>query len=241
VAVLIVIGIGSLFGRGDRYEGKDISSRPTISVSGEGEEFMKPDIATVSFGVTQEAPVVGDAQDASAKKTNAILAALKTAGIADKDIKTVSYNIYPRYEYQKAVNSWDQSGKRTLAGYSVSQSFEVKIRVLTDAGKILSSLGELGATDVSGLSFGIDDEQKVIAAARAKAVADAKAKAERLAADLGVRLVGVIGFSEGGYYPPVRYAMMADSAMMSKEAAVPQMPAGENRITSNVTITYEIR
>jgi uncharacterized protein YggE len=243
ILALIIAVVALLFtwgnSRDSRYGIND--PRPSISVTGEGETFAQPDIATVTFGVSEDARVVGDAQTAASKKTNAILAALKQAGVADKDVKTTGYNIYPRYEYKKAGVEWGPVGSPTVVGYTVSQMFEVKIRVLTDAGKILSTLGELGATNISGLSFSVDNEEAFVAAARAKAVVDAKAKAEVLARDLGVKLVRITGFSEGGYYPQPRYSAMKLDMASASGAVAPEVPAGESTITSNVTITYEIR
>lgn len=223
------------------YAGIDAASRPTVNVSGMGEVVVKPDIATISYVVQEESMVVATAQNNAAKKSNDILAALKKQGVAEKDIKTSGYNIYPRYEYPRTTAIYD-SGKQVLAGYVVTQNFEVKVRKLEDAGTIVSSLGELGATGVSGLAFGIDEEEGVLAQARAKAVADAQKKAEVLARDLGVRLVRIVGFSEGGggYYPMARYDSMKVMAA-GAESITPELPTGENKITSNVTITYEIR
>lgn len=232
-----------------RYIGAGVSASNTISVSGEGEVFAVPDIATFSVGVTEEAGTVAEAQDAVNEQMDAIVSFLKGEGIEDRDIKTTGYNVYPRYEYPQTVCSGGYcppTGERNLVGFEVSQTLSVKVRDTESAGDILSGVGALGATDVSGLSFTIDDEDTLIAEAREKAIADAREKARQLAADLDVKLVRVVGFSENGGYPEPYYAraeMAYDSAAGMGGAATTKatLPTGENRIVSNVYVTYEIR
>jgi uncharacterized protein YggE len=215
----------------------------TITVSGKGEVTAKPDIATFSFTVSEESPVVSTAQDAMNDKMDKILDYVSKSGVEEKDVKTLSYNIYPRYEYQGA--NYYQSGKQILAAYVVSQTIQVKVRKLEDAGALLTGIGEFGATDVSGLSFSIDDDQAVQHEARDKAIADARTQAQALAKSLGVRLGDIVSFSESSYgYPmPIYYAKDAAYGMGGATEARNQasIPSGENLVTSNVSITYEIR
>lgn len=227
--------------------GKDIPPQTTISVSGEGKTTVIPDIATVSFSVITDAAVVSDAQENATKKMNAAIAAVRSFGVEEKDIKTTGYNISPRYEYSKVIVPCTQwgcpPGKQVLTGYEVSQNVSIKIRKIADAGKILSKLGETGVSDISGLTFSVDKEDAAKDDARGKAITDAKTKAEILAKQLGVSLVRIVNFSESGNYP-IYYAktMAADGLGGSPQSApIPDIPAGENTITSNVTITYEIR
>ncbi len=222
----------------------------TISVDGTGDAVAVPDIATFSFSVTETAKTVADAQTAATAKINAALAALRDAGIADKDISTESYNINPHYEYQSAVCpaagsivSYCPPGKSTLTGYEVSETISVKIRDLSKAGSIFTSIGSLGVQNVNGLSFSVDKPDSVQAEARAKAIAQARAKADQLAEQLGVRLGRIISFSEntgGGYPRPVMYAMGAKNQAMDSAAVAPEVPTGEQKVTSSVNITYEI-
>ncbi len=224
------------------YVGRDVAAVNTISVSGKGESYAAPDIATFSFTVQEEKMVVSDAQKVVDEKIASIISFLKKNGVEDKDIKTQGYNIYPRYEYPEIrclVYPCPQ-GKQTLAGYDVSQSVQVKIRTLADAGRIIGGVGGLGVTDVSGLTFSIDKEDAVLRAARQKAIDDAQTKAKELAHDLGVTLVRIVNFSESGNYPvPMMYAAKSADGGGASETA--QLPAGENQFISNITITYEIR
>lgn len=233
-----------------KYIGRDVNAQTTITVSGDGESFAAPDIAMVSFAITQDAKTPADARKVVDEKMKKVSEFLATSGVAAKDIKTTGYNLNPKYEWQQKqivciMYPCDQpSGKQVLVGYTVTQSTEVKVRNLDTAGTILGGLTDNGATDVSGLIFMVENEDGIKATVREMAIAKAKAKAEQLAKDLGVHLVRIVSFNEGGNYP-IYYgrggmelkAMSADSGM----ASAPSISAGENKYTSNVTIVYEIR
>ncbi len=226
--------------------GKDIAPQTVITVTGKGDVVVKPDIATFSFGIEEESLVVGDAQDKVAKSEQEVLAFLTKAGVSKDDIKVSGYNIYPRYEYRTAyggVASYpQQNDKQVLAAYVVSESVEVKVRKISDAGKIIGSMGELGVTNLSGLSFSVDKQEEVVKEARVKAILDAKASAKSLARDLGVSLVRIVSFSENGSYPPpMYYAKTMSLGMANADAQTPELPSGTNKISSSVSITYEIR
>jgi len=217
-----------------------------ITVSGDGEVFALPDIATFTFGSVENAKTVAEAQKKATEKINKALALVKAAGVEDKDIKTVDYNIYPRYEYQNFPCTQFQCppSKQYLNGYEVTQTISVKVRKVEDAPKILESLGGVEVTNLSGLEFSVDDQKKLEAEARSKAIASAQEKAKVLVRDLGVRLGRVVNFSESGNYPIAYregYGMGGDGISVSAPAPKVELPAGQNKITSNVSITYEIR
>ena len=247
IVILIIIGGWIFGGHGHRKDNSQINS---IVVSGKGEVVVKPDIATVSFTVTDENIDVGVAQDSVNKTTANVLAYVKTQGVADADVKTTAYNISPRYEYVNAANqvldcniySNCYSGKRIIAGYDVTQSLDVKIRDLTKAGKIVSGLGEFGVKDMSGLFFSVDKQDEIMKQARDLAIADARADAERISKALGAKLGKIMTFSENSNYPyPVMYAAKAVAPSMAGTVSDAVLPTGENTITSNVSVTYEIR
>ncbi len=221
------------------------NTRPEISVNGTGEVVAIPDIATFNFSVIETAKTVKEAQDKASAKMNKVLAFLKNSNIADKDVKTQDYSINPRYDYQTVAclpNRACPPGKQVLTGYEVSQTIQVKVRDTAQAGTILSGIGGLEVQNVSGISLTIDNDQVVLGEARTKAIADAKAKAQELAKQLGVKLVRITGFSEQGSSPIYFGKTMLQSNSAAGDAAmVPPLPTGENKITSNVTITYEIR
>jgi len=216
----------------------------SISVTGEGEVVSIPDVATFSFSVSADAKVVSDAQDEVTKNMNAILAGLKTLGInEERDIKTTDYSIWPKYTYQPTVcsSTFCPPSRQVEDGYTVSHSISVKIRKTADAGKALALVGEKGATNLSSISFAIDDPEKILDEARAKAIADAKGKAKLLSRELGVRLVRVVSFYDntGGGVPYYAEGMGGDT--VKSKSVAPTIPIGENKSVVSVTVVYEIR
>ncbi len=233
-----------------KYIGRDVNAQTTITVSGDGESFAAPDIATVSFAITEDAKTPADARKIVDEKMKKVSEFLATSGIAAKDIKTTGYNLNPKYEWQQKqivcimYPCTQPPGKQVLLGYTVTQSTEVKVRNLDNAGTILGGLTDNGATDVSGLNFMVENEDGVKATVREEAIAKAKAKAEQLAKDLGVSLVRIVSFNEGGNYPVFYGRGGMEMKAMSADGGTPSAPsisAGENKYTSNVTIVYEIR
>jgi uncharacterized protein len=135
-------------------------------------------------------------------------------------------------------------GTQTLRGYEINQMVEVKVRKTEDAGKLLSGIGSQGVTNVSGLSFTVDNEEGIKAEAREAAINDAKAKADVLAKQLGVKIVRIVSFNESGDYPIFYSKTMAANGSardMAEQAMAPELPAGEHKVISNVSIVYEIR
>lgn len=234
--------------KGLRYIGID-PMQTTISVSGEGEVYQAPDIAELSFSIVAEAKTVAEAQEKVNVSMEKIMAFLAESGIEKKDIKNQNYNFYPKYEYQQArvmcitYPCPQPEGKQVLVGYEANQGVGVKVRKIDDAGKVLTGLGERGATNLSGITFAVDKDEEVKAKARKAAIEDAKAKAEILAEQLGVELVRITSFSEGGDYPIWNYARseMAMSVTGAAPAKDAILPAGENRYVSNVTLVYEVK
>jgi uncharacterized protein len=252
LAVLVLLavflglkGISELMGL--RYVGAGLPATNVVTVSGTGEVLATPDIAEFTFSVQEERSTVAAAQESSTAKANAILTFLKESGIEERDIKTVGYNVYPDYQYGTQICTpygGCPPGERILKGYIVDQSVSVKVRNIDIAGKLLTGVGERGAANVSGLNFTIDNDEALLKEARAKAIADAKEKAEELRKELGVSLVRVVSYGESGNWPMPYYSKlgMGGAADVRNEAtASPQLPTGENKIISNVSITYEIR
>ena len=255
ILLSVLLGVKSVNAlKESSYIGRGTIASNILSVTGTGAVFAVPDTGMFSFSVVETAKTIKEAQDKATKKINSAIDALKELGIAEKDIKTTGYNSYPKYEYQNAVCPMDATagasrvtlycppGKQTLTGYEVSQSITVKIRKTEEAGVVLAKMGSLGVSNMSGLDFVIDDPDAAQAEARDKAIQDAKEKAKVLAKSLGVRLVKIVNFEEGNRGGPIYYEMAVQGKAMDASAPVPpQLPVGENKITSTVTITYEIR
>ena len=244
LALFLVLGAVSEL-KSYRFIGSGVAATNTISVSGEGVSYAVPDTATFSVTIQETAATVKPAQDKATAKSNAVITYLKGAGVAEKDIQTADYSVNPQYEWRTQAcpaGSYCPGGKQTLTGYQVSQTLSVKVRDTAKAGDLLAGVGSRGASQVSGLNFEVGDKNAVEADARDKAIADAKAKAAVLAKSLGVSLVRIVGFSEGGggpiYYAKASGAMAMDAAVAPPS---PEIPVGQNKITSDISLTYEIQ
>ena len=232
----------------------------TVSFTGEGKVFAVPDIAAVNFSIITEAPTSKAAQDANSVKSKKVVDFLKSQNISDKDIKTSGYNVYPQYSYKQPVpmpmgvdgrglegsmtqsypQYYDSSPK--ITSYQVNQSFEVKVRDLEKVSAVLDGLVTAGANQVNQLGFRIDDEEKLKDQARELAIQDAKKQASVLQKQIGIRLGKIVNYQEGGYYPPMYFKAGAmDAGGRGGGDPLPEIPAGENEITINVTITYQIK
>lgn len=238
IAGLIIIRDGLAFGQA----GKDvpISSLPSISVSGYAEAQAIPDVSRFTFEIRKEGKTVNESQQGVTAVLNPIIDALEDAGVDEKDIKTVGYNSYPEYDYVQA--SIGIPGRQVLRAYVTNASVEVTVRDTTKAGDMLTLAGQKGATGLSQLNFVVDNPAKVQAEARKKAIEDARAKAELLADDLGVRLGRIVSYSENGGGMPMPYYATRDSMAGTEAAqAAPNLPVGQNEYQVNVSIQYEIK
>lgn len=220
----------------------------TIVVTGEGEVYASPDIASLSFSVRDTKKTVAEAQTEVEKKIAASLAFLKENGVDEKDIQTTGTTFYPQYQYFDnycRVDYCPPAKSPVITGYEMSETVSVKVRAIDNVGKLIGGLGTIGVTDLSGPNFAIDDEDALKSEAREQAIAKAKAKAEALADDLGIRLGGIVSFSETGN-SPIYYGYAKAENGMGYGGAAPMnqdlsTSTGENKVVSNVTITYEIR
>jgi len=232
--VLIVSGIAGFVNKikESHYIGANTPYAQTISVQGQGKVYAKPDIAIIDMSVVTEGKNIKDVQDKNTKKMNAVIDFLKGFGIEDKDIKTINYNIYPRYNYENRIIP-------EIIGYEISQTLELKVRNLEKVGDILDKSVGIGINQVSSLRFWIDKDEDLKEQARKLAIDDAKEKAKKLASNLGIKLVKLVGFSEDtGYYPAPMYKEAA--GMGGGGNTTPDIQTGENEIIINVSLIYEI-
>lgn len=215
----------------------------SISVRGEGEVVAIPDVASFTFSVSGEAKTVNVAQEQVTTKMNTIIEKLEDMGIEEKDIKTTYYSVDPKYSYETMPCSPTYCPPRDQVqdGYTARHTVSIKIRKTEDAGKALTLVGDNGATELSGISFTVDDEDKLVDQARAEAIADAEEQAEILADELGVRIVRVVSFYDNYGGPNYYGEGMGGDMIKSSLSPVPNIPTGENKTTVTVTVTYEIR
>jgi uncharacterized protein len=217
-----------------RYIGQADKAERFITVEAEGSVSVRPDIAMTTMGMSAEAKTVEEAQKENTEVMNTLISRLKTLGIEEKDIQTDQYNVYPRYDYVE--------DGRELRGYEVSQQVNIKIRDLDKTSVVLALAGEVGATNVSGLSFTIDDTETYVAQAREDALEKVKTKAEALESLLGVRRMGIMNYDEYEVSQNVYANRYKDMAMgMASAEMAPAIEAGENEVKLNVRVTFEIR
>ena len=214
----------------------DQSVRDTITIKGEAELEIVPDVASLSFGVIVEAKTVETAQKEGNEKMTTIISELKKEDIKDNDLKTNNYSIYPKYNYDR------KTGKRSLAGYEVTQNLQVKVRDFDKIGSIIQLASNAGANQVGSLNFMIDDEIAARADARGEAIKDAKAKAKVLARQLGIKLGDIVNFYESGTAQPYYdYGMKTNSMRMEEDSiTAPSIEPGTNEVSITVELVYEI-
>ncbi len=243
----ILASVLAIFACISLYKGWDAinnAASNSITVSGENKVMVSPDVATISFVIDETKSTSKEAQALVSAKMDKVKKALVDFKVSDKDVKTVSYSVYPKYNYVYCVATTyvPCSSKEKLEGYIVSQSIAIKVRDLDNVGKVLEALTQAGINNISGPEFTVDNMDKVRTDARGKAIEDAKAKAKVLADQLDVDLEDLISFSDSN---PREYMYM------TKESAAPMVsdvsnggvfiPQGQSEITVNVTLTYRIK
>ncbi|OGH86873.1 MAG: hypothetical protein A2469_03005 [Candidatus Magasanikbacteria bacterium RIFOXYC2_FULL_40_16] len=218
------------------YIGKADRQERTISLDAVGKVNAKTDIAVTTMGMISEAETVAEAQKKNTEVMNNLIGKLKALNIEEKDIQTNNYNIYPRYDYLPDEGS-------ILRGYTVSQNVTVKIRDLEKADDVIALAGEVGANNVSGLSFTIDEMDAYLDEARKDALEKIGEKVGILKESLGVKFVSVVSYSEysGNSYPGPLYDARAMEYGMGGGAATPSIEAGSEDVTLNVNIIFEIK
>lgn len=204
----------------------------TLNLSAYGESKAVPDLATITLGVQTDAPTAAGAMGANAAQMNKVIAALKKAGIAERDIQTSSLSVNPQYVYV-------ENNPPKLNGYQASNQVTIQVRDLAKLGQTVDATVGAGATNVGGISFGLSDPQAAEDKARLDAVKALQAKADLYARATGYKIVRLVSLGEGGGYtpqPPMpMYAMakreMSDSSPVS---------AGELKVRIDVSATYEL-
>jgi uncharacterized protein YggE len=207
---------------------------PRIIVSGEGEASTAPDMALLTLSVMREAKTAREALDANNDAMAAVIAGMKAAGVADRDLQTAGIQVNPRYTFK---NNPDGSQEAVLTGYQVTNTLSVRVRDLDRTGEIIDKAVTLGVNQGGGISFVNEDPSATVTEARKRAVADAIAKAKVLAEAAGVTLGRVLEISDQFAAPPG--PMLAKSFDMAASAVPVQ--AGENSYRVQVSVTFEIK
>jgi hypothetical protein len=201
---------------------------PSVTVSGEANMRVAPDLAILHAGMTSLGKTAGEASDANAKAMAALLAALKDAGVPEKDIQTARYSLQPRQESK--INAPPR-----IVGFQASNSLTIRLGDLTRIGAVLDALVRAGANDIGGIDFVVSHRSKSLDDARAKAFADARRKAVIYARAAEVDLGRVLMITEDGTGPgPITMR----SALASRSA--PPVAVGEETLRIGVTVMFEL-
>ena len=258
LVVLSVVGAFGIVYYTTTYARSLTYSSPAFSVSGEGKVVAIPDIAQFTFSVINEGGTnLGQTQERNNETTNAVIEFLKANGIESKDIKTVGYNVSPRYSSSlcgpiplyydigvegggAGVSSPVICPPSQIVGYTVSQTVQVKIRNLENVGNILSGVVENGANEASSLTFTVDDRASYENEARAMAIEQAREKAKEIADAGGFRVGKLLSVDEyfGG---PIPYYAEGLGGDFARDSIIPSVEPGSQEITISVSLRYEIK
>ena len=204
----------------------------TLTVNAEARTSAKPDIAMVTAGVVNEAPTAEAALAENARRMNVVLAAVKRAGVAERDIQTSQLSIQPQTVYAENVPP-------RVTGYQATNTVNVKVRNMGNVGKVVDALVAQGGNQLNGVSFSIDEPDAALNGARTEALKRARARAELYAQAAGMRVHRILSISESGVVEPPRPVPMMAMARMAAEST-PVAP-GEGNLTANVTVMFELR
>lgn len=227
-----------------------------LSLSAEGQSHRTPDIAMFSAGVVTQATTAAQAIADNSRRMDSVIAALKRAGIADRDIQTSSINLSPQYtdpEREAQIRA-RQTGQpyvpvppeqqaRRIIGYEASNTVSVRVRNLANMGKVIDTLVSVGANQVNGPNFTLEDQKAALDEARLEAVTEGRQRAELYARAAGMRVGRILSISEGGGYYPVRQDIILTGSRMAPPAPPPPptpVAAGELTLGVNVSMQFEL-
>ena len=206
----------------------------TISVSSEGTVKVKPDMVYINVGVQTEDKSSKVAQQENATKMNKVMQVLKELKIADSDIKTSQYTIYP-------IETYSEKDQRSyITGYRVINTLEITIRDISKVGAAIDAVTANEANTVSNIRFTVADPDKYYLQALENATVKAKAKADVLAKQFGIKisLPSQINETSGGYNPPIMYTSMESVKSKADAAPMTDISSGELEIRASVGLVY---
>ncbi|WP_118137101.1 SIMPL domain-containing protein [Oceanicella sp. SM1341] len=218
----IVLGLAPLSGLAQE-------APPTISVTGEGEAVLVPDLAFVTLGVTTEGETAEAALTANSEAMTRVFDLLTQQGVAERDTQTSQFSLNPVWADRQ------DGGEARITGYRASNMVTIRVREIEALGGLLDGLTRQGANSIQGISFSASDMTEAMEKARRAAVEDAKARAALYADASGVALGGVRSISEqggGGNVPMYR--------MSAAEAAPVPLARGETTVSASVSMVFEI-
>jgi uncharacterized protein YggE len=211
---------------------------PRILVTGQGSVDVAPDMAVLTLTVTREAESARAALDNHSSAMSAVLAAMQKEGIDKRDLQTAGFSIQPRYFYPSQKSPGNREPPR-IVGYTVRNSLTVRVRDIAAIGAILDKSVTLGVNEGGAITFTNEDPSAAIAQARTRAVEDAIARANTLAAAAGVKTGKLLEISEQALTAAPMPMMRAEMSMAAAANAVP-VAAGENTYKVSVNVSFAI-
>jgi uncharacterized protein YggE len=212
--------------------GQPLNGGTRLDITAEGAVNRTPDLALVSAGVVTQAPTANAAMRDNAARMTATVAALKRAGVADRDIQTAALSLNPQYRY--ADNKPPE-----ITGYQASNQVSVRFRDIKKAGSILDALVAEGANQINGPSFAVEKEDAALDEARMAAIRTARARADLYAQAAGLHVKRIVSISEMQGYAPPPYPMPLAMARADKAAETALQP-GEQKLSINVSVSFEL-
>lgn len=211
----------------------------TIRLSATGTVRAAPDMATINTGVTTQAETAREALDANSAAMEDLVAALREAGLEDRDIQTSDFTVSPQYVYSDQRDDNGYTLPPEIQGYQVSNSVTIIVRELEGLGAVLDQAVTVGANTINGITFAVDDSSALETEARELAVQEAIAKAETYASAAGVTLGAIESITEVENQAPPQPMYRAAMAEMASDSSVP-VEAGEMAFSITTTIAWEI-
>jgi uncharacterized protein YggE len=242
VSLIILLAIAGLSGCATRISGgTDVSvvtnQQQGIWVTGEGKVSVTPDIVNISLGVQSQEPSVADAMKKTSDAMGKVMDILKANNIADKDIQTQQFSIYPQYSVDQ------ETGKQTISGYQVTNTLIVKLHDISKAGTLIDAVVAAGGnlTVINNVNFTVDDPTRYYDEARQKAIDDANEKAKEIAGLYGVTLGKPTYVLDTSTIPyPIYYGGSGGPAIMTEQQAT-SVSAGSTDIVLDIQVSYAIK
>lgn len=203
-----------------------------LTVNADGSSEARPDMATINLGVTTEGQTAAAALAENARRMTALTAALRRAGVAERDIQTSNVSVYPQQQYVEGQQP-------RITGYQANNSVTAKVRRIDNTGRVIDAAVAAGGNTVNGVSFSHSDPDAQLDVARRDAIAEARRRAELYANALGMRVNRIVSVSEGGgYAPPIPVAY---ERLQAADAAATPISPGEIETRVSVNVTFELR
>lgn len=204
-----------------------------LDVVAEGRSLRTPDLATIDAGVVTQGASAAEAMAANAARMDRVLAALKRAGVADRDVRTATVSLQPQYRYGENVPP-------VITGYQASNRVTVRFREVARSGAVLDVLVKEGANQIEGPTLGLASPDAALDEARTDAIARARARADLYAKAAGLRVERIVSIGEAGTSepaPPMPVVMMA----RMEAAPATRIAAGEQAVTATVNVRFLLK